>query len=289
MVLVAKIMMIGNTFRCVERRLKGAIIMTTVECIISLFCVVDDALGTAPKHPQAKLYPSELVTIGLLCALKGTGFRAFYRWLARDYADLFGGLPERTRLLRLLRTHSSLTERFLAAPTFFTVIDTYGIELIHPIRRGRSPQQLGRAGQSNRRWIVGVKLCWLVNDRGQVVRWDWNSANVHDNSFRHVAQRYAGETITLADRGFRCQVDQPENLQICARDTWNERMLIETMFAMLTQVCHLKQLTHRAMRCVEMRLAYATAMFNVVLTLNRRLMPNASLEDRLLHIAQYSL
>jgi hypothetical protein len=289
MVLVATVMMISHTFRCNERTLKGATIMTTIECIISVFCVVDDALGTEPKHPQAKLYPSELVTIGLLCALKGVGFRAFYRWLARDYAELFGDLPERTRLLRLLRTHHHLTDRLLATPTVFTIIDTYGIELIHPMREGRSAQQLGRKGTSNRRWIVGVKLCWLVNDRGQVVRWDWNTANVHDTSFRHVAQRYDGETIILADRGFRSQFDQPANLQICARDTWNERMLIETMFAMATQVCHLKHLTHRARRCVEMRLAYATAVINVLLTLNRQRQPDASPNDRLLHIAHYSL
>jgi hypothetical protein len=32
-----------------------------------------------PKHPQAQLYPSELVTIGLLFALKGDGPRRFYR------------------------------------------------------------------------------------------------------------------------------------------------------------------------------------------------------------------
>jgi hypothetical protein len=32
------------------------------------------------------------------------------------------------------------------------VIDTYGIELIHPIREGRSPQQIGRKGVSNHRW-----------------------------------------------------------------------------------------------------------------------------------------
>jgi hypothetical protein len=29
------------------------------------------------KHPQAKLYPSELVTIGILFALKGGHFAAF--------------------------------------------------------------------------------------------------------------------------------------------------------------------------------------------------------------------
>jgi hypothetical protein len=32
-----------------------------------------------PKHPQASLWPSEVVTLGLLHALKGVGNRPFYR------------------------------------------------------------------------------------------------------------------------------------------------------------------------------------------------------------------
>jgi hypothetical protein len=54
--------------------------MTTEDSIIQIFCLVDDQMKEVPKHPQAKLYPSELVTIGLLFALKGGHFRAFDRW-----------------------------------------------------------------------------------------------------------------------------------------------------------------------------------------------------------------
>lgn len=57
--------------------------MTTEGFIIELFCWVDDPMGPVEKHPQAKLDPSEVVTIGLLFALKGGYFRAFYRWLSR--------------------------------------------------------------------------------------------------------------------------------------------------------------------------------------------------------------
>jgi hypothetical protein len=90
-----------------------------------------------PKHPEAHLWPSEVVTLGLLHALKGVGYRAFYRWLTRDYRVLFLRLPERTRLFRLFRTHQDWTQVFLVAPTVLGVIDTYGIELIHPMREGR--------------------------------------------------------------------------------------------------------------------------------------------------------
>ena len=57
--------------------------MTTELIIIAIFCLVDDRMPMIQKHRQAKLYPSEVVTIGILFALKGGHFRAFYRWLKR--------------------------------------------------------------------------------------------------------------------------------------------------------------------------------------------------------------
>jgi len=49
--------------------------MTTEEIIIQIFWAVDNAMPEAEKVPQAKLYPSEVVTIGILFALKGGHFR----------------------------------------------------------------------------------------------------------------------------------------------------------------------------------------------------------------------
>jgi hypothetical protein len=89
-----------------------------------------------PKHPQRKLYPSELVTLAVLHALKGVGQRAFDRWLKRELGPLFPGLPERTRLFRLFKTHREWTGFFLAEPTVLGVADTYGIEWLHPIGEG---------------------------------------------------------------------------------------------------------------------------------------------------------
>src|SRR5688500_10808251 len=102
--------------------------MTTPDFITELFCRVDDAMPDAPKHPQAGLYPSEVVTLGLLFALKGSGNRAFDRWLRRDWASLFPHLPERTRLFRLFKRHWHWTRRLLAEPTVLGVCDSYGIE-----------------------------------------------------------------------------------------------------------------------------------------------------------------
>src|SRR5882672_4690635 len=135
--------------------------MTTVEFITALFYHVDEPMRAMPKHSEARLWPSEVVTLGLLHALQGVGNRAFYRWLTRDYRALFPHVPERTRLFRLFVTHQDWTQAFLASPTVLGIIDTYGIELIHPMREGRSPQQIGRKGLSNHRWMVGGKLLSL--------------------------------------------------------------------------------------------------------------------------------
>ncbi len=53
--------------------------MTNEDFITELFCRVDDAMRDVGKHSQASLYPSEVVTLGILFALKGSGNRAFYR------------------------------------------------------------------------------------------------------------------------------------------------------------------------------------------------------------------
>jgi len=50
--------------------------MITVEFITALFYEVDEQMRTIPKHPEAHLWPSEVVTLGLLHALKGVGNRA---------------------------------------------------------------------------------------------------------------------------------------------------------------------------------------------------------------------
>jgi hypothetical protein len=79
--------------------------MSTDDCIIALFCRVDAVMGTELKHPQAKLYPNDVVTLARLFALKGVRTRAFYRWITHDERALFPRLPHRTRLFRLFAAH----------------------------------------------------------------------------------------------------------------------------------------------------------------------------------------
>ena len=261
--------------------------MTTQDIIIQIFCLVDDRMGPMSKHSQAKLYPSEVVTIGILFALKGGHFRAFYRWLSRDYDDLFAGLPERSRMLRLLKTHQDWFDRLLAQPSFFTVIDSYPIELLFPIRQGRSPQQVGKKGKDKGRWSVGVKLCWLLNDHGQVVAWDWATMNTHDQHFHHVIEPLREVSIVLADVGFRSAAGIPDNLKLCPKGTWNERMCVETALSMVTVVCGLKHMHHRLRPYIQSRLASVVAMFNVLLSLFHQIHPDA--DPFQMSIAEFSL
>lgn len=60
--------------------------MTSQDFITDLCCRVDDRRIHAPNHSQAALWPSEVVTIGLLFTIEGIGQQAFYRWLKRDFA-----------------------------------------------------------------------------------------------------------------------------------------------------------------------------------------------------------
>lgn len=131
--------------------------MSMEDVIIHLFCSRDDELTDVKQHDQALLHPSETGTIGVIYALKGGGYRAFYRWLSQNWRYFFPKLPEQRRLRRILGHYRSLTDRFLRKPSFVTVLDSFGMETMHPIREGRSPNQVGKKGKSNYRWIVGVK------------------------------------------------------------------------------------------------------------------------------------
>ena len=262
-------------------------LMTTQDIITLIFIYVDDQLPEIKKHSQAKLYPSEVVSIGILMALKGTSFRAFYRWLKRDYKGLFPGLPERSRLQRLLKTRQAWAAYFLSGPSFFTVIDSYPIELIFPIREGRSATQVGRKGKDKGRWSIGIKLCWLINEMGKVVAWRHDGMNVSDKTFNALVEPFKDQTIVLADYGFRDQEATPDHMKFCPKGAWNERMCIETAFSMLTTICNFKKIKHRATHYIKARLAFATAMFNVLIDLFHQLHPEA--DPFQMSIAEFSL
>ena len=238
--------------------------MSTYEFIIALFWRVDDVMDDGPNQPAAHVYPSERVTIGRLFARKGGGPRAFARWRTRAYPDRFPTVPARTRLFRLLATHQDGTAYVLAGATTVGVADSYGIELLHPMREGRSAQQIGRKGKSNHRWIVGGKLAYIVNQLGLVVAWDCAAANAHATRFQALSADFQEELVGLTDTGFHAKTGDPPNMKVCPRGTWNVRMVVETVLAMLTTVVHFKKVSHRSWPHFMARLAFTMAMFNVL-------------------------
>ena len=217
--------------------------MTTIDFITALFYEVDEQMRAIPKHPEARLWPSEVVTLGLLHARKSGGNRAFYRWLTRDYRALFPRLPERTRLFRLFMPPQDWTQVFLAAPTVLGGIDPYGIERIHPMREGRSPQQIGRKGLSHPRWLVGGKLWLLLNQGGGA----WACATAHgaENTFQGLIRQCEERMIIVSATAFHAAEGAPTNLTRCQRGAWQDRLLVETVLSRLTLVSHVQKIMPR--------------------------------------------
>ena len=96
-------------------RSKRRATQTTEDFISELFYRVEEAMKDSPKHPLSHLWPSEIVTLGILFALKGVGNRAFYRWLHRDWRKLFPALPERA-VVSLVGHASDLDGRIPGLP-----------------------------------------------------------------------------------------------------------------------------------------------------------------------------
>ena len=237
--------------------------MTTIDFTLSLFCRIDDVLLDQEKPAFALLYPSEVVTLAMLQVLRGEGNRAFDCWIRRELSGLFPRLPERTRLFRLFIKYQDLAQRFLAQGTFFGIVDSYGIELVHPWRERRTQRALARKGKSLHRWIVGAKVCVLTDCFGRITGFEVDGANVHDTRFHPLIETVKDRMIVLGDGGFHARQGDPQNLKICRKGSWNERMVIETLFSLFTTVLGLKKLAHRLLEPLKARLAYTCAVCNL--------------------------
>ena len=111
--------------------------------------------------------------------------------------------------------------------------------------------------------------------------------NVYDKHFHPIVKPFIGETIVLADYGFRDKDGVPENMMICKKGTWNERMCVETTLSMVTMVCDLKRIRNRLLESIQACLAYVAAKFNILLDLFHRLHPDA--DPFMMSIAEFSL
>ncbi len=81
----------------------------------------------------------------------------------------------------------------------------------------------------------------VLNKWGLVCAWGADTVNAHDSTFHPLVTRCAARMVVFADTTFGRKEGNPSNMKVCARGTWNDRMLIETTFSMLTQICHSKK------------------------------------------------
>ena len=100
--------------------------------------------------------------------------------------------------------------------------------------------------------------------------------NVYDKHFHLIVKPFICETIVLADYGFRDKDGMPENINICKKGTWNERMCVETTLSMVTMVCNLKRIRNRLAKSIQACLVYVAAMFNILIDLFHRLHPESN-------------
>lgn len=91
------------------------------------------------------------------------------------------------------------------------MIDAFPIELLFPLRHGRSAHQTGKKGRDKGPWSIGVKLCWSLNTLGQVVGWHWLTMNCPDQDFLPLVMLVNQEGVVLSDLGFRCKAGVPDN------------------------------------------------------------------------------
>jgi hypothetical protein len=149
------------------------------------------------------------------------------------------------------------TDGFLAASCGIT--GTSGLEYILT-RKCPLPWK----GLSNHRWIVGGKLCLLLNQWGLIVGWACATANVADNTFQWLMRQVEEQMIVLSDTAFHAAEGDPSNLKVGQRGEWRDRMLVETVLSMLTLVCHVKKVMHRGWAYFQARLAFTMAACNVL-------------------------
>ncbi len=105
--------------------------------------------------------------------------------------------------------------------------------------------------------------------------------------FNRIVAPLIGTTIVLADYGFRDQNGVPENMKVCKKGTWHERVCVETALSMVTVVCDLKRIRHRLAAYIQARLAFVAAMFNVLMDLFHTIHPSA--DPYKISIAEFSL
>jgi hypothetical protein len=89
-------------------------------------------------------------------------------------------------------------------------------------------------------------------------------ANVSDQHFHPLIAQFDDRMIVLTDTGFHAKTGDPANMKVCRRGTWNGRMVVETVFSLLTTVFQSKKVGHRLWAYFRARVAWLMAAFNIL-------------------------
>jgi hypothetical protein len=238
--------------------------------IILLFCLVDECTSDLEQHYNAKLHPSEVVTLALLKRMSGKAYRRFLVWLKTT--GLFPKLPDFTRLCRLFTQYKQaievISKQMDSMSTSWAVLDSVHCEVIHPIREKRKNNWVGK-NKSKGRWVVGMKVAVVVSPQGDILDWTLEPSNVHDKHLAWIVENFSVQV--LSDTGFHSKDGDPENLKICKRGEQNQRMVVESVFSLLKRLLGLNQIQAKSHSGFELALSSIFALFNLLLEMNRRL------------------
>ena len=200
-----------------------------------------------PKHPEAHLWPSEVVTLGLLHALKGARQPALLSLVDTRLSAVVSSAPQRTRLFRLLKTHQDWTQISFRRPDGARR-HRHVWDRVDPshARRPESPTDWPQGAPEPpldcRRETLSPAQSMGIDRGVGVCHRQWRGA---DNTFQWLIRQYEEQMIVLSDTAFHAVEGDPTNLKLCPRGAWEDRMLVETVLSMLTLVCHLKKVMHR--------------------------------------------
>jgi hypothetical protein len=146
---------------------------------------------------------------------------------------------------------------------------------IHPLRKGRRPQPLGRQGLANHRWMGGGKLGLVLHQWGLVVGWACATAHGADTPLQGLLRPFEERMIVLSDTAFQAAEGAPANLKRGQRGAWEDRLLVETGLALLTLVCQGNRGRQRVWTSCHARLACTRAACKVLVQWHG-FQPNAS-------------
>lgn len=97
-----------------------------------------------------------------------------------------------------------------------------------------------------------------------VCAWDCATANVHDAHVHPRIAQFVDTMMVLTDTGFHAKTGDPVHRKGCQRGTWNGRMLVETIFSLLTTVFHGKKVRQGVWEYFHARVAWTMAAFNLL-------------------------